>query len=77
MMIMDVPCWNCKKTISMEEGEVATAIKQMDDQKLTFFDVPCPSCQKANRIEREKFVSAYTNRQANAKKLSKKGKRGD
>lgn len=71
MLIMDVKCWNCNKTTVLEEGQVATAIKKMDESKLDFFDVSCPHCQKDNRVERAKFVSAYANRFANAEKARK------
>ncbi len=77
MMIMDVVCWNCKKTTSLEEGQVATAIKQMDDSKLGFFDVACPHCQKSNRVEREKFVAAYTHRHDAAEQARKAKKEKD
>jgi hypothetical protein len=72
MFIMEVKCWNCNKTTMLEEGQVATAIKQMDDGKIEFSDVPCQFCQKSNRVEKKLFVNAYVNRHATAEKAKKK-----
>ncbi|MGC8855173.1 MAG: hypothetical protein ACP5QU_00055 [Anaerolineae bacterium] len=69
--ILEIKCWNCGKTTTLEEGQVAQAIKHMDETKLDFYDVPCPFCEKANRTKKEVFVQAYVNRKETAHAVSK------
>ena len=55
---MNITCWNCKKTYSLDQNAVSAALAAMDASKLGFFDVPCPNCAKVNRTKREEFVAA-------------------
>lgn len=71
MDILELKCWNCGKTTMMEEGQVAQALKHMDETKLEFFDVPCPHCEKANRTKKEVFTDAYVNRKEKAQEAAK------
>lgn len=71
MYILEIKCWNCGKSTSLEEGQVAQAIKHMEDTNATFFDVPCAFCDKTNRTKKEVFVQAYVNRKETARAASK------
>ena len=55
---MEITCWNCKKTYSLDAKAVGAALAAMDASKLNFFDVLCPHCGKENRARREQFVVA-------------------
>ncbi|MGE5251409.1 MAG: hypothetical protein ACM3QS_14500 [Bacteroidota bacterium] len=55
---MNITCWNCKKTYSIDNDAVNAALADMDASKLNFHDVPCPNCGKMNRMKREEFEAA-------------------
>jgi hypothetical protein len=55
---MEITCWNCKKTYSLDAKAIAAALVAMDASKLNFFDVLCPHCGKENRAKREQFLTA-------------------
>lgn len=54
---MEITCWNCKKTYSLDAKAIAGALAAMDVSKLNFFDVLCPHCGKENRTKREQFAA--------------------
>lgn len=54
---MEITCWNCKKTYTLDAKAIAGALVAMDASKLNFFDVLCPHCGKENRAKREQFVA--------------------
>jgi hypothetical protein len=55
---MNLTCWNCKKTYTLDNQAVDAALAAMDASKLGFYDVPCPNCGKMNRTKREEFEAA-------------------
>lgn len=75
MDILELKCWNCGKTTMMEEGQVAQALKGMEEKGVEFFDIPCPHCEKVNRTKKEVFVDAYVKRQDAAREAAKERKK--
>jgi hypothetical protein len=55
---MNITCWNCKKTYTVSQDTINTALAAMDASKLGFYDVPCPNCGKDNRTQRADFEAA-------------------
>lgn len=55
---MDITCWNCRKTYSIDQNAINTALTAMGTSMLDFYDVPCPNCGKENRTKREQFEAA-------------------
>ena len=55
---MNITCWNCKKTYTLDQIAINAALAAMNASKLGFFDVPCPNCAKVNRTKREAFEAA-------------------
>lgn len=55
---MNITCWNCKKTYTVGQDTISTALAAMDVSKLTFYDVPCPHCGKENRTQRAVLEAA-------------------
>jgi hypothetical protein len=57
---MNITCWNCKKTYTLDQAGVNAALTAMDASKLNFYDVPCPNCGKENRTKRADFEASNT-----------------
>ena len=55
---MNITCWNCKKTYTVGQDTIKTALAAMDSSKLTFYDIPCPNCGKENRTQRAALEAA-------------------
>jgi tRNA U54 and U55 pseudouridine synthase Pus10 len=69
--ILELRCWSCGETTSMEEGLVAQALAHMEEAQQEFFDVPCSHCEKINRAKKEVFVEAYLSRQEQVRKAAR------
>jgi hypothetical protein len=68
---MQIRCTYCQTMFAINHEEMLSALEQMEEEKLKFYDAHCPKCRRANRIERLKLEFSYPNWRDDLKTMAK------